>query len=659
MRKIIFTFCVMIGIVLLGAQDTYAIDCDSNASTQKACDLAQVDRGVAWINAIQSGPGIDSDQNIEVTAHDGKITLYLHGAVYNANGYVTAANATCLHIYDHAEDYVACSAAPAGMAGVTLSSDTLFRGNSGPGHWSHDWEGGAITMTVDQTVFTEDGIQNADGTYSQTFWVYRCYDGNKGAKYCYSDEMTVTLRIEEELNFTLEQEVDTNPAYIGEKASLSYRVKQGSGEGQTELPDNVAYKVLYFYTGIDGKNPDGNQTFTGAGYEAREIYRGNHTPSAGELCAGLQINGAAGGAGCAELAGGGVSSTTGQSGSSSGTVNVPDRADYVGAKVCAVVVTNYYTISGNYQGSTQGEGEEIQVWGTSAIACSPIYKKPNFRVVTAPLYAVNGADAASAAKTTTGFTSAGLTFGSWAEYLLATGSGTVNNFASGSSFSAGLGDNSSCNRAPLTVANQNCNDQAGAGGVESDHVRVLTKIDNYLGHLEELRTSGDTGTGVVALGGNEFYYNQARGVCYFGSGDINITENIGNPPQCSTVIIRSSGDIHIASTVTEVRAWLIADGSVYTCDNYASDITSLTSGSGPCSAALTVRGPVYANQVFATRTFGADGEGGVAGDARSSDAASAETFDYAASTYVWAYEESVSSDVRLYESGTRELSPRI
>ena len=814
---------LMLAASLMGAQNVSAINCDSNASARRACDLAGVDRGVAWINAVRTGSGIDSDKNIVASSDNGKITLYLHGAVYNAGGYVNAANATCLRILDYSVSNVKCADAPSTMAGVSLGSSTLFRGYSGYGKWSKNWESGAVRLTVDETVFTEDGKANADGTYSRTFHVYRCFNGNTGVPTaCYSDAVTVTLRINnvsfsssttaalkvgglevasvtsaedqwnqsngrlaattnyelspEQINsttidwtyrlrrtdsntsnngalgyyiftgdstsnnasgwsskkglaaaqtwtvsnpvngyssqgvkvgdyvsagdqnklicrgiyhdaetkmqsdgsyqatekysssracvsvsypyhFTLDKgvEISANALYIGEKGNLSYRVKQAADGDQTSLPDDLQYKVLYFYTGVDGNNASGAATFSGADYGTREIYRGSNTPSTAELCNRLGINTGAGGTGCAEAASGGISASTGQSGNLTAAIDIPDQAGYVGAKVCAAVATNYYTESGTFHG--YGEGETGQVWGISAVTCAPIYKKPNLRVMTAPVYAAGGMNTVSASKTTPNYSSSDLAFGSWSEYLATTGSGQVLGFGSGAITSFGLRDQSDCARSPLTVANDNCAHELGQAGIETDYTAILTKVDNYLSRLENLRNSGGNGTGAISLGGNDFYYNTARSVCYYTGGDITISANIGDYIQCTTVIVRSSGDIHIAGDVTRVEAWLIADGSVYTCDQFGDDPSGLSSDGG-CAAALTIAGPVYASQLYANRTANADGQGGASGDARLSDAASAEVFDYSASTYVWAYEESVSTDVRIYESYTQELAPR-
>lgn len=818
------TLSFVFALTLMNGGDVSALDCDSNASTKNACEL-DGNRGALWLNGVKSGSGIESDEGIEVEATNGKITLYLHGAVYKASSGATG-NATCIRIKDYSISprTVACSNVGDDMSGVSRSSDELYRGIGVSGGWSTGWEGSSVRVTVDQSVFTDRGSYNAStDQYTYTFHVYRCYDGNKGAKSCYSDAVTVTLKIAtyqttytsrttatlklngsstttsvtsandswyqdngqpavtanydltptlhrlakidwgytlsrtdgdsrngmtgyylfsgESTNNTLTNwqttslaagrtltisnpldgvnsvgvavsslisvdqslqicrgvmhdsitnmrgsgdsytapythassracvrlsypyhfEVDpdiktrtnANAFYIGQSYSdISFSLSKGtSASDQTSLPSDLKYKVIYFYTGLNGTNGGGNSTFSSGDYSTHFVTSGSNNPSITTICNSLGLSNSTG---CAMLKDNNTLSSSSASSTGTGSVTIPDNEDYVGSKLCVAIVNNYYSEDGVFDGySSTGSS----YWGMSSVSCSPVYKKPNFRVTGAPVYAENGITANLSKKTDSSQNSNNKMFGSWAEYAVVTGSQVTSSFGSAGLLSDGATTNDAlCAQASLTIANNNCSSSTlTAGGVTADSSSVVAKVDSYLEKVEAL---ADT-TGPVSIGGNNFRINANRGLCYIDADSVTISANItAGENGCQIIIVRAN-TVKVASSVTYIDAWIMAD-VFYTCDSYTrANISELSALAGSaCTQSLTVNGPVYAETLYLARTFGADGVGGVANDATASDRSSAETIQYPAKTYVWGYEQSVTNDVRIYESGTTEVAPR-
>ena len=252
------------------------------------------------------------------------------------------------------------------------------------------------------------------------------------------------------------------------------------------------------------------------------------------------------------------------------------------------------------------------------------------------------------AKTTSGYDSTGKFFGSWSEYNLAAG-GSVNNFGTGAypSFGAPTKDNQLLNQ--LTIANLS---GYGNSGIDTGSQALLAKLDNYLAKIKNLG-----GLTTVNQGGLSFSCSAIHSICIYTGGSVTINSNIGAGGDYPIYVVRASGDINIAEGVSNIEAWLISDGgTINTCagKNSIEDLSHSI-----CNTQLTIDGPVYGSSLKLMRTGGANGVTRSIGSARESDAESAETINYPAKTYVWSYEESTSSDVRLYESGSIELAPRV
>lgn len=433
--------------------------------------------------------------------------------------------------------------------------------------------------------------------------------------------------------------------YIGENGGYNYKItfESGSsipsepvdidGDGELETPPPPRYSVLGMWVDVDGVNSGGN--FLNGGTSApKAVSSGdcggiNYNRSVVRDCTALVNN--------AEYHG---------NISGNGTVSVPDNEAYIGAKYCIVVTRNYFSANGTFQGYENGANN----WGIEQIACSPTYKKPNFRVTGAQAYTGGGVSGTITKKVTGGYDSTNKYFGSWSEYNLAAG-GTINGFSTGAFPSFGASSDSAEDLNQLTVANANLS-QLGNSGISTGSETMMTKLDNYIAKIKNLG-----GLTTVNQGGLNFSCSSVHGICFYEGDSANITGNITAGGAYPIYVVRTNGNIEIAAGVTFVDAWLIStSGNVNTC-SAAHSVTDLTHYL--CNQALTINGPVYGNSLSLMRTAGANGVTRAQGSARLSDAESAETINFPAKTYVWAYEESVTSDVRLYETGSMELAPRV
>ena len=493
------------------------------------------------------------------------------------------------------------------------------------------------------------GVPVGSQNYSVCEWINHDATArmiNEGTQYQSMDnraQSQACLLFNNPLNVTI-GEVDTGitPLYIGEQGKYEYSVQANiniptepydrDGDGELEdPPPPPEYRVFGFWADLDGEDSGGN--VLSGGYGPREI----SSPS----CGGIGVTSTV--EDCQVV----KSGTFYSSFSGSGNIDVPDEEKYVGAKYCVAVVHNYFSASGTYEGYDEG----ASIWGLRQVSCSPTYKKPNFRITGAQAFTAGGIDSTIVAKTTPGYDSTGKFFGSWSEYNLAAG-GSVNNFGTGAypSFGAPTKDNKLLNQ--LTIANLS---GYGNSGIDTGSQALLAKLDNYLAKIEEL--GGLTTKENVGNSGISVKCSAVHGVCFYQGSSANITNSIVADSEHPIYIIRVSGDINIGENVDTIEAWLISDGgTINTCagKNSIEDLSHST-----CNTQLTIDGPVYGSSLKLMRTGGANGVTRNIGSARESDAESAETINYPAKTYVWSYEESTSSDVRLYESGSIELAPRV
>ena len=496
------------------------------------------------------------------------------------------------------------------------------------------------------------GVPVGSQNYSVCEWINHDATArmiNEGTQYQSMDnraQSQACLLFNNPLNVTIgEVESSVDPLYIGEQGTYKYSVEANvniprepydrDGDGELEAPPpKPEYKVFGFWADLDGEDSGGN--VLSGGYGPREI--------SGPNCNGIGITSTV--KDCQEVDSGWFYSSF----SGSGEVDVPDEEKYVGAKYCVAVVHNYFSASGTYEGYDEG----ASIWGLRQVSCSPTYKKPNFRITGAQAFTAGGIDSTIVAKTTSGYDSTGKFFGSWSEYNLAAG-GSVNNFGTGAYPSFGAPTNYSpidVNDPYKVLAIANRSNPPGNSGVDTGSQALLAKLDNYLAKIKNLG-----GLTTVNQGGLSFSCSAIHSICIYTGGSVTINSNIGAGGDYPIYVVRASGDINIAEGVSNIEAWLISDGgTINTCagKNSIEDLSHSI-----CNTQLTIDGPVYGSSLKLMRTGGANGVTRSIGSARESDAESAETINYPAKTYVWSYEESTSSDVRLYESGSIELAPRV
>ncbi|MEI7689622.1 MAG: hypothetical protein WCI79_01495 [Candidatus Saccharibacteria bacterium] len=302
----------------------------------------------------------------------------------------------------------------------------------------------------------------------------------------------------------------------------------------------------------------------------------------------------------------------------------------VGDKVC-------YTLRVN----PASEGSSLV---DSTPACLIIVKKPKVQIWGGDLWA-GGAITAS----TSVF--GGKTFGSWIEYgIFATQS--VDGAASAAAYSGlGFGD-TFCKASKLSFTNVNCA-TSGVDGYSSSHTLsdVAASFPGGITTVSPITAqslaSGTYAVGDVTLKASEL--PQSRSVIINSSGTVTIIgdqtyqggsyDSIDKIPQ---LVIIAAGDINIYADVTQIDAWLVANGGVI---NTCSDVPiSVPLNSIICKNKLVVNGPISAQKLYLRRTFG-DGK------------SSAETFNLRADALVWAANRAtVSNGVRTVYS--TELPPR-
>ena len=283
-------------------------------------------------------------------------------------------------------------------------------------------------------------------------------------------------------------------------------------------------------------------------------------------------------------------------------------------------------------------------YADSNIVCVVVSKKPKVQIWGGDLWA-GGAVKAS----TSVF--GGRTFGSWIEYGIFAAQ-SVNGAASAAAYSVlGFAD-TFCKASKLSFTNVNCA-TSGVGGYSSSHT-LSDVAASFPGGITtsspitaQFLASGTYAVGDVTLKASEL--PQSRSVIINSSGTVTIIGNqtyqggsydsIDKIPQ---LVIIAAGDINIYGDVTQIDAWLVANGGVI---NTCSDVPiSVPLNSTICKNKLVVNGPISAQKLYLRRTFG-DGK------------SSAETFNLRADALVWAANRAtVSNGVRTVYS--TELPPR-
>lgn len=266
-------------------------------------------------------------------------------------------------------------------------------------------------------------------------------------------------------------------------------------------------------------------------------------------------------------------------------------------------------------------------------------------------------------------------FGSWVEYgVFATGTITGGS-AAGLAGQDGHGPGTQADWSKLTFANAGHTPVSGCNGALKFGCYAtagnLGTIPNVAARLApKAVTSTPSLSGSTSLDGlNDTYYvngnlqinggaiAKGRSVVIKASGTVFIdgdirytTDSLASTDEIPQVVIIANS-IQIKDTVTNVDAWLIANGtqgSVHTCNNRTLTSTPVLT-SGICDKKLTVNGPVMAKKLYLTRTAGS-GTGPASGEP-------GEVLNLRADAYLWAIGRA-GGEGSVQTIDTRELAPR-
>jgi hypothetical protein len=139
-------------------------------------------------------------------------------------------------------------------------------------------------------------------------------------------------------------------------------------------------------------------------------------------------------------------------------------------------------------------------------------------------------------------------------------------------------------------------------------------------------------------------------VVILASGTVTITDQITytsaalNSVRDIPQVVIIANNINIHGNVKQIDAWLVASGTINTCNDFAGNLTS-----NKCNEPLAVNGPVVTDKLILNRTAGADA-GAQSGDP-------AERFNLRPDAFLWAQLQASGNDKAQTVYST-ELPPR-
>lgn len=318
------------------------------------------------------------------------------------------------------------------------------------------------------------------------------------------------------------------------------------------------------------------------------------------------------------------------------------------------------------------------VWSHSAMSCLVIGKKPQVQIWGGDLAVgkvFSGAPIVKSVQASTSTNAAGNKFGSWIEYgIFATGS--VTGAASGSAYAGttGLAKTTFCNASKLSFTLE-----AGDSSCIDGHAIGAYKANRS---IPDIAASFPVTGSTPLLGTNDLSNQSIRGL-YTASGNLTLnggtiekgrwlvlnapgaTVTINGDIRYTSDLLQSAGEIPqlviiankiiIKNNVTNVDAWLVANGPngiIETCDVDSSNYALVGNNRltvDKCNKPLTVNGPVMAKQLWLRRTFVTAAVTG--GDP-------AEIFNLRPDAYLWALAQATGTG-RIQTVYTTELPPRL
>lgn len=315
-------------------------------------------------------------------------------------------------------------------------------------------------------------------------------------------------------------------------------------------------------------------------------------------------------------------------------------------------------------------------WAHSAVVCAVLSKRPVVQVLGNDLIVGRGKSTTVGSIVSTNIKNAsGTQYGAWAEYGIMP-SGLVSGMASASGYAGGVSARPFCGVSYLTISNAatgSCTDTAVGRYSFSESTPAVasrfptTGAQQLAGDVSiDSLTSGQvytsnsanatiqlTATPARIPGGKWFVINAPNATVRIANNIMYTDTDLGSIKDIPQVIIIAR-NIIINDTVTQVDAWLVAqgtgaDGVVNTCDAPGSVAEPQNLNATVCAAPLTINGPVIANRLLMHRTAGAG--------AREDSGDPAEVFNLRPDAYMWASaQQSVESKARTVM--TTELPPR-
>jgi hypothetical protein len=302
-------------------------------------------------------------------------------------------------------------------------------------------------------------------------------------------------------------------------------------------------------------------------------------------------------------------------------------------------------------------------WMHSQPLCTTVGKRPKVQIWGGDL-AVRGKIETSTSVKDIGGTKV---FGSWVEYGVFS-VGTNTRFASASGLN-GQTNNAQSAWSKLTFANIDDTGAASYGNyAAATNFRPAPGIASYFAALPGKQPIGTgsvdlsnpalaftTGsTPVVRTAGNLKItggnIGKGHSVVIIASGTVTIegsityTDETLSSPQDIPQVVIIAGNINIHGVVKQVDAWLVASGTINTCNDFAGNLTS-----NKCNQSLAVNGPVVTGKLVLNRTAGS-GTGAQSGDP-------AERFNLRPDAFLWAQLQA-SGNNKAQTVYSTELPPR-
>lgn len=315
-------------------------------------------------------------------------------------------------------------------------------------------------------------------------------------------------------------------------------------------------------------------------------------------------------------------------------------------------------------------------WTNYSATCRTIAKKPSFAVWNGSLFSGAGVSSSTAPRhnnanngqpTKLNNDSEKTTYGSWAENIVAAAQDEVSRFASSGAYGAGilgLVNGNQWDMAWQTITNMGLvagGDTLGYSDI-SYNSSYSTRLSAYLkSHATNTDQEAESYGGASGVNDTQ--------ILYFNPGGKNDTLTIsGNVELANTsgktiyempqVVIYVDGNVKIAPSVTRLDAWIIANGNVNTCSDWAEKTTETRSvyynQNTTCDNQLQINGPVVAKSVTLNRTYGADPL--VYSGTRKYT--SSEVFNLSALSYLWSFAQAGRYDSSYTDVYSRELAPR-